>query len=146
MLRILGGFDSSYDGSIHYVKDADDRRRTVGWCSQVDALYDFLTVREHCNLFCDLLVAGGVSRASLPFATDGNTYASIGLESARTEEKECAVGSITSLLTQLDLFEHQDKYPSALSGGMKRRLSLCLAALGEPVILLLDEPTSGCDR
>jgi ABC-2 type transport system ATP-binding protein len=32
-----------------------------------------------------------------------------------------------------------------LSGGMKRRLSLLLACLGDPCVLLLDEPTSGCD-
>jgi ABC-type multidrug transport system ATPase subunit len=46
----------------------------------------------------------------------------------------------------LDLLEHQFKYPTSLSGGMKRRLSLAMAALGDPMILLLDEPTSGCDR
>ena len=33
----------------------------------------------------------------------------------------------------------------ALSGGMRRRLTLALAFTGHPLVLLLDEPTSGCD-
>lgn len=62
------------------------------------------------------------------------------------EDDEAESEGITSLLKRLDLLEHQHKYPTALSGGMKRRLSLALASLGDPLILLLDEPTSGCDR
>jgi ABC-type transporter Mla maintaining outer membrane lipid asymmetry ATPase subunit MlaF len=124
----LGGFDSSFDGNVYYVKEAGDSRRTVGWCSQSDALYAHLTIREHCELFCALLSVSGVPLASL------------------TVNAQSVSSGITNLLASLDLLEHQHKYPTALSGGMKRRLSLSLAALGDPLLLLLDEPTSGCDR
>lgn len=128
LLRILGGFDSSYEGSVHYINEAAVHRRIVGWCSQNDALYEFLTIREHVEMFCAILVADGIQLTRLTACS-----------------RSIAEG-ITVLLSSLELLEHQDKYPAALSGGMKRRLSLALAALGDPMLLLLDEPTSGCDR
>ena len=36
-------------------------------------------------------------------------------------------------------------FVSALSGGMKRRLSLALSTLGDPRIIFMDEPTTGTD-
>ena len=43
------------------------------------------------------------------------------------------------------LTEHKDKRVSALSGGMKRKLSLAMAIVTKPKLLILDEPTSGLD-
>ena len=49
-------------------------------------------------------------------------------------------------LTQVvDLAEHLNKTVSGYSGGMKRRLSLAIALLGNPQLLILDEPTVGID-
>jgi ABC-type nitrate/sulfonate/bicarbonate transport system ATPase subunit len=128
LLRILCGFDSNHEGNVHYAQDAGDARRVVGWCSQNDALYSYLTIREHLELYCELLAS---MRLPLSLLTANN---------------QSIFEGISTLLTSLDLLEHQYKYPTCLSGGMKRRLSLALASLGDPVILLLDEPTSGCDR
>ena len=43
------------------------------------------------------------------------------------------------------LSEHKDKMTSELSGGMKRKLSLAMAIVTKPKLLILDEPTSGLD-
>ena len=45
----------------------------------------------------------------------------------------------------VDLSEHLNKSVSGYSGGMKRRLSLAIALLGNPRLLILDEPTVGID-
>lgn len=43
----------------------------------------------------------------------------------------------------MGLTEKRHVLASALSGGMKRKLSLCIALVGDPKFVLLDEPTSG---
>lgn len=50
-----------------------------------------------------------------------------------------------TLLAQIGLAEHAGKTVDTLSGGMKQRLALGLALLGDPPVLVLDEPTSNLD-
>lgn len=52
---------------------------------------------------------------------------------------------INELLDIIGLTEHQNKYPSELSGGMKTRVSLARAFVTKPEVLLLDEPFSALD-
>ena len=56
-----------------------------------------------------------------------------------------AVRRAEELISQLGLGEHRDKPSERLSGGLRRRLLVGIAALAEPPLLVLDEPTTGLD-
>lgn len=52
---------------------------------------------------------------------------------------------IEQSISQLGLETHRTKMSKTLSGGNKRKLSVAIALLGNPSIILLDEPSSGMD-
>ncbi len=53
--------------------------------------------------------------------------------------------TINHLLGLVGLEDHKNKLTSELSGGMRQRLSFAIALLSDPLILILDEPTSNLD-
>ncbi|WP_182200692.1 ABC transporter ATP-binding protein [Paraliobacillus salinarum] len=89
----------------------------IGYMAQADALYDELTANENLTFFAKLYQMQGSYRNK----------------------------RITEVLEQVDLLQDKDKRVENFSGGMKRRLSLGIALLHEPKILILDEPTVGID-
>lgn len=90
---------------------------TVGYMAQSDALYTTLSALENLRFF-------------------GKLY---GLDGKELDARIKYVSRIVGL-TQ-DLGTRTENY----SGGMRRRLSLALALLSDPEVLLLDEPTVGID-
>ena len=67
-------------------------------------------------------------------------YAKIkGIPPSRREEL------VEDAIKQLNLSEHREKLAGALSGGNKRKLSVGMAIIGNPPIILLDEPSAGMD-
>jgi ABC-2 type transport system ATP-binding protein len=89
----------------------------VGYMAQSDALYMQLTAEENLDFF-------------------GRVY---GMKKGTLKER------IREVMDLVNLAEDLKKPVQAYSGGMKRRLSLALALLHQPPVLLLDEPTVGID-
>jgi phospholipid/cholesterol/gamma-HCH transport system ATP-binding protein len=94
-------------------------RKKLGYLFQDAALFDSLTLYE--NL-------------ALP------------LSRLTSKSKDEIDDVIRRVLTNVGLGADGAKYPSALSGGMKKRAGLARALVLEPKILLADEPSSGLDR
>jgi len=92
-------------------------RAKMGFMPQSEALYNDLTANENLRFFGSLY---GMSRRQLDEA-------------------------IPRVLGQVRLGDQGRKVVSAFSGGMKRRLSLAVALLHSPRLLVLDEPTVGLD-
>jgi phospholipid/cholesterol/gamma-HCH transport system ATP-binding protein len=94
-------------------------RRKLGYLFQDAALFDSLTLYE--NLVLPL--------------------------SRLTKKSKNEIDDVAHrVLTAVGLGADGAKYPSALSGGMKKRAGLARALVLEPKILLADEPSSGLDR
>jgi ABC-2 type transport system ATP-binding protein len=106
---------SAVVAGIDVARDPTAVKRIIGVQLQTTALFDHLTVRELIELFAALY---GV-RAS----------------QARVDE---LIGLVT-------LEEKAGARVNQLSGGQKQRLSIALAMVNDPVILFLDEPTTGLD-
>ncbi len=92
-------------------------RRRVGYMSQSFSLYTELTVRQNLDLHARLF--------ELPV--------------------ESIEPRIDTLVHRLDLVDVVDTLPEALPLGIRQRLSLAVALVHGPDILILDEPTSGVD-
>ena len=92
-------------------------RSQMGFMPQSEALYNDLTANENLRFFGSLY---GMSRAQLGEA-------------------------IPRVLKQVRLGDEGRKVVSNFSGGMKRRLSLAIALIHSPQLLVLDEPTVGLD-
>src|SRR5262249_35430757 len=99
--------------------DAHDlaTRKRVGFMSQSFSLYTELTVRQNLELHARLL---HLPRARIK---------------ARIEE----------LVQRFDLAHHIDEVAEHVPLGVRQRLSLAVAVIHEPEMLILDEPTSGVD-
>ena len=122
LMRHLVGLLHSDSGVVSVlgmdtVSSAPAIREHVGYMPQKFGLYEDLTVQENLNLYADLC----------------------GL----TKEKR--IGSFRRLLEFTSLSEFTSRLAGRLSGGMKQKLGLACALLGEPRLLLLDEPSVGVD-
>jgi len=62
------------------------------------------------------------------------------------QDSQVIEDTITKWLGKLGLWEERDRHPFSLSAGLKRRLGVATMLVGEPQMLLVDEPTYGQDK
>uniref|UniRef100_A0A8D0BZG3 ABC transporter domain-containing protein n=1 Tax=Salvator merianae TaxID=96440 RepID=A0A8D0BZG3_SALMN len=89
----------------------------LGYCPQENVLWSNLTMKEHLEI-----------------------YAAV-----KGIKKDAAIIAINRLVQALELQEHTEKQIKALAAGLTRKLCFALSLLGNPAVMLLDEPTAGMD-
>lgn len=120
IIKIVLGMEKANEGQALVFNTQMPNREllnNIGYMAQADALYDVLTGYENLYFFAQM---NGIKKAVIK-------------------------NEIQHVSQVVELTEHLAKKVSGYSGGMKRRLSLAIALLGEPDLLILDEPTVGID-
>ncbi|KAM9057540.1 phospholipid-transporting ATPase ABCA3 isoform 1-T8 [Megaptera novaeangliae] len=107
----------AFVGGYSISSDIGKMRQRIGYCPQFDALLDHMTGRETLVMYARL--------RGVP---------------------ECYIGAcVENTLRGLLLEPHANKLVRTYSGGNKRKLSTGIALLGEPAVIILDEPSTGMD-
>jgi len=121
-IRMITGVIKPTEGSVRVfgidvVRERDKAIRKIGYMPQRFSLYEDLTVEENLMLYGSLQ----------------------GLRGQHLRER------VNELMDRFYLREIRGRMAGRLSGGMKQRLSLAVALVHDPDLLILDEPTAGVD-
>ncbi|HTS35326.1 MAG TPA: ABC transporter ATP-binding protein [Candidatus Solibacter sp.] len=105
-------------GDIDVLKQKDAVRRVLGYLPQEFGLYPKVSAEDLLSQFA---ILKGIS--------DGKERRDV----------------VKALLEQTNLFEHRRKPLGSFSGGMKQRFGIAQALVGNPRLIIVDEPTAGLD-
>jgi ABC-type multidrug transport system ATPase subunit len=105
-------------GDLDVLAHKDEVRRVLGYLPQEFGLYPKVSAEDMLSHF-----------AVLKGIADGR------------QRREVVAG----LLRQTNLYEHRKKALGGFSGGMKQRFGIAQALLGNPRLIIVDEPTAGLD-
>ncbi|KAJ4961979.1 hypothetical protein NE237_021889 [Protea cynaroides] len=114
---VTGGDALIYGYSIRSGNGMSSIRQIIGVCPQFDILWDALTGEEHLHLFASIK---GLPPASIKSV-------------------------VQESLAHVKLTKAAKMRAGRYSGGMKRRVSVAIALIGDPKLVILDEPTTGMD-
>ena len=120
LIKTMLGMEKADEGEalvLDYKMPKREILSNIGYMAQSDALYEMLTGYENLDFFGKMK----------------------GVPSDKLKKEIEYIAEIVDLTNDLK------KLVSKYSGGMKRRLSLAIALIGSPELLILDEPTVGID-
>ncbi|MER7057224.1 ABC transporter ATP-binding protein [Streptomyces sp. NPDC000351] len=123
LMRAIAGTQAKVSGTLDVLGHPAGHpalRTRIGYVTQAPSVFDDLTVRQNLDHFAAILAPG---RAAGDHRHD----------------------DVTRAITDVDLTTHADALAGKLSGGQRSRVSLAVALLGAPDLLVLDEPTVGLD-
>jgi phospholipid/cholesterol/gamma-HCH transport system ATP-binding protein len=127
MIKLMIGLYQPTSGSVKFCgkswdelssHEADITRQKFGYVFQGGALFDSLNIKEN---------------VAFP------------LREHTSKSEDEIDGIVKTCLANVGLFDIEHKFPSQISGGMQKRVSLARALSLRPEILLYDEPTTGLD-
>lgn len=116
-LGMLLGVVNQNQGSFSWFENGnkDENRKRIGSLLETPNFYPYLTAEQNLEITAKIKEVDGVS------------------------------SEIDRVLKMVDLYERRDSKFKTFSLGMKQRLAIASALLGEPEVLVLDEPTNGLD-
>ncbi|NBA89184.1 ATP-binding cassette domain-containing protein [Emticicia sp. CRIBPO] len=123
LMRTIATLQEPTSGSIHFngtdiIAAPEVIRRQLGYLPQEFGVYPKISAQ---SLLDHIAVLKGISH--------------------KKEREE----HVASLLRQTNLYEHRKKAVYTFSGGMRQRFGIAQALLGNPQLIIVDEPTAGLD-
>ena len=123
LMRSIATLQTPTSGSIEFdgidaIKDPDKLRRTLGYLPQDFGVYPRVSAYDMLD---HMAVLKGIASAQ--------------------ERKE----TVETLLNQVNLWSVRKKAIAGFSGGMRQRFGIAQALIGNPALIIVDEPTAGLD-
>ncbi|MEQ8422622.1 MAG: ABC transporter ATP-binding protein [Arenibacter algicola] len=123
LMRTIASLQEPTSGSISFngsdiIKEPENIRKYLGYLPQEFGVYPKISAEK---LLDHLAVLKGI------------------LDTKQRKEH------VTALLQQVNLYQHRKKSVYTFSGGMRQRFGIAQALLGNPQLIIVDEPTAGLD-